>query len=162
MWAAENGTLKLDNQKNDIRGVLIQHTAVGGECCPVKAFAQRVWNLRQNKASKEELLCTFFDHLGKGSIRDDDVVKIIWVTAATLCLQEQGFLEERLDSHSLQAGGAMALKLNHADKNIIKKLGRWSNDTFLMYIHEEIGEVTKGWAQKMATSIPYHHVKGGF
>lgn len=56
----------------------------------------------------------------------------------------------------------MALKLNGADRDIIKKLGRWSSDTFLLYIHEQIGEVTKGWAQKMATSIPFHNVEGGF
>ena len=45
---AESVALKLDNQKNEIRGVLIHHTVVSGKMCPVKALARQVYHLNKH------------------------------------------------------------------------------------------------------------------
>jgi len=38
----------------------------------------------------------------------------------------------------------MSLKFAGADRDDIKKLGRWSSDTFLIYIHDLIVEYSEG------------------
>jgi hypothetical protein len=52
----------------------------------------------------------------------------------------------------------MALYLNDVDPTLIKKLGRWRSETWLTYIHNQVGELTKGLATKMARPIVFHNV----
>ena len=43
---------------------------------------------------------------------------------------KNGITSSHIGSHSLQAGGAMALAFAGADYDDIKKMGRWSSDAF--------------------------------
>jgi hypothetical protein len=52
----------------------------------------------------------------------------------------------------------MAMKLNGIDTITIKKHGRWSSNTFLEYIHEQIGAFTAGVAKQMSQYIPFHNM----
>jgi hypothetical protein len=61
-------------------------------------------------------------------------------------------------THSLRAGGAMALKLNKEDDSVIMKYGRWSSNTFLMYIHNQIGHLAEGISTKMSTPVPFLNI----
>ena len=54
----------------------------------------------------------------------------------------------------------MALHLNKCDRDTIKKQGRWSSDTFLMYIHDQISAFSKGLSKKMATPISFRNIGG--
>jgi len=56
----------------------------------------------------------------------------------------------------------MALKFAGANREDIKKLGRWSGDTFLMYIHDQIAEYSEGWTKKMAIPRSYFNLEGAF
>jgi hypothetical protein len=73
-------------------------------------------------------------------------------------LHKFGFTRQNVSSHSLRAGGAMAMKLNGIDTITIKKHGRWSSNTFLEYIHEQIGAFTAGVAERMSHFIPFHNM----
>jgi len=73
-------------------------------------------------------------------------------------LFERGYSQSRVSSHSLRAGGAMALKLNGKADSTIKIMGRWSSDTFITYIHSQIGALTVGLSVKMAREIMFHNV----
>ena len=73
-------------------------------------------------------------------------------------LGNAGFNLRRIGSHILRSGGAVNLKLNGYDHDIIKKLGRWSSNTYLHYIQNSIGELTTGVATKMATTLRFHRV----
>ena len=75
-----------------------------------------------------------------------------------LGLIAKGFNLQDVSSHSLRAGGAMALKLHGYDRDTIKKMGRWSSDTFLTYIHEQISAFSKGLAAAMAIPIAFHNI----
>ena len=74
-----------------------------------------------------------------------------------LALTKFGFTKDNVSSHSLRAGGAMAMKLNGVDAITIKKQGRWSSNTFLNYIQEQIGALTTGVAAQMSQYIPFHN-----
>ena len=52
----------------------------------------------------------------------------------------------------------MNLKLDGQDHDMIKKLGRWSSDTYLKYIQSQIGELTAGIATRMARPMRFHYV----
>lgn len=59
----------------------------------------------------------------------------------------------RIGSHSLRSGGAVALHLAGLDHTTIKKLGRWSSDTYLLYIQTQVANLTHGVASRM-TQVP--------
>jgi hypothetical protein len=73
-------------------------------------------------------------------------------------LHRYGFSKTNVSSHSLRAGGAMAMKLNGIDTITIKKHGRWSSNTFLEYIHEQIGAFTAGVSKQMSQYIPFQNM----
>ena len=58
-------------------------------------------------------------------------------------------------SNPLISGGGMSLKLHWASNTTIMKMGRWSSLTFIMYIRNQIGDISKVLAQKMSRPIPF-------
>jgi hypothetical protein len=73
---------------------------------------------------------------------------------------KKGFPPKAVSSHSLRAGGAMAMHLNNIDRDKIRKQGRWSSDTFLMYIHEQISTFSAGLSAKMSKSVGWFNIEG--
>jgi hypothetical protein len=63
-----------------------------------------------------------------------------------------------ISSHSLRAGGAMALPLNGVPDRTIQILGRWSSDTFLIHIHQQIAAFSHNLSTLMANNIIYHNI----
>ena len=123
-------------------------------------MARRVHHIYSNNGSGKDMICTYFDHLGPGVVLDSDVNKAVKVAVADLKLPTNGIPIKRVGTHSLRAGGAMALALNGATRDMIKKIGRWSSDTFLMYIHEQIAHLTHGVAEKMSQVVLFFNVEG--
>ena len=158
---ATGATLKLTNQKNGVRGSCVHHHAIRNrELCPVRALARRVHHVYANNGSGDDMVCTFFDHVGKGVVMDHDMNKLVKVAVADLKLEARGFPSTRVGTHSLRAGGAVALALSGQSPEMIKKIGRWSSDTFLMYVHEQIAHLTVGVAEGMAQTFPFSNVEG--
>jgi hypothetical protein len=54
----------------------------------------------------------------------------------------------------------MTMHLNNINRDKICKQGRWSLDTFLMYIHEKISAFFAGLALRMSTNIAWHNIDG--
>ena len=52
------------------------------------------------------------------------------------------------------------MHLNEVKHDTIHKMGRWSSDTFLMYIHEQISAFSHGLSKKMQTEIGWHNIEG--
>ena len=62
-------------------------------------------------------------------------------------------------THSLQAGRVVALALSGQNATIIKKIGRWFINTFLMYIHEQIAHLMVGVAEGIAQPL-FSNIEG--
>ena len=73
-------------------------------------------------------------------------------------LYRHGLSPKLVGSHSLRAVGAMAMYLNGVDITIIKKLGRWASDLFLMYIHKQIAALSANVSMLMSKQIAFHNV----
>jgi hypothetical protein len=73
-------------------------------------------------------------------------------------LDQAGIDPDIVGVHSLRAGGAMSLKLQGESDTTIMKQGRWSGLTFLQYIHNQIGHLSKDLSKTMATEIPFLNI----
>ena len=159
---ADGATLRLSNQKNGVRGAMIHRSAMEGIFCPVKALVRRFVHLRENKAKDDDIISSYWDHLGRGTLTDVDIRVSLRRAVILLDLGKNGITAERVGTHSLRAGGAMALLFAGATRDEIKKMGRWSSDTWLVYIHDQIAEFSEGWTKKMATPRSYFNLEGAF
>jgi len=98
---ATGATLRLSNQKNGIRGTMIHCSAMLGEFCPVKALVRRFVHLHDNNAKQTDLISSFWDHIGKGSLTDVDVCVAIRRAFILLDLQKNGITSARVGTPPL-------------------------------------------------------------
>ena len=87
-----------------------------------------------------------------------DITILIHQAAVNTNLVAQGYDLRRVGTHSLRASGVMALKLQGVGDLTIKKNGRWTGDTWLTYIHSQIGAINAGLAARMALRIHFVNV----
>ena len=159
LLTATSATIKLENTKNGTKNATVHHGAQGGAICPVAAIARRVHEAYQLDPSGNANLGTTTNRKGQTTVVSDRDVNVAVRWAAWKDgLFERGYSKSRVSSHSLRAGGAMALKLNGETDSTIKIMGRWSSDTFITYIHSQIGALTAGLSIKMAREIMFHNV----
>jgi hypothetical protein len=155
---ADSATLKISNQKNGRMGQTIHHkTSEGFNSC-VRALARRIHHILTNGGNKHSLISTYHDGDKLNTVTPDDIRRSIRRSIKTLKLHEAGLDPDLVGTHSLRAGGAMALKLNKEDDSVIMKYGRWSSNTFLMYIHNQIGHLAEGISTKMSTPVPFLNI----
>jgi hypothetical protein len=157
LMGADAVTLFLENQKNGHKGATIHHTAVDGWFCPVKALVCRVANIAsQGLGSDTPLSCA-----SPGiHVASQHIVKVVREAARLTGLTDHGYVLKRIGAHSLRASGAMAMKLNNVDAETIKKVGRWTSSTFLIYIHSQIAALNAGLAQRMVRPVYFQNVGG--
>lgn len=162
LLTADEATLRISNQKNGTRGQLIHHQGFQAKDCPVRALAHRVAHITQHTKDDRTILSTYFDAKGyKHRVTSDQMNKAVKQAIIGLNLAKTGITPDIVGSHSLRAGGAMAMKLNGIDRDTIRKMGRWSSDTFLMYVHEQIAFLSAGLAKTMSTRVPFRNVAAG-
>ena len=72
--------------------MLIHHHALSTrKQCPVRALARRVAHLHKHAADPDELLCAYFDHLGKSHVTNNDMLKLVRAAGVALQLEKKGF-----------------------------------------------------------------------
>jgi hypothetical protein len=121
--AASSFWLYIDNQKNGQRGSTMHHTATADTFCPVKALANRVNTFYQVSPLNNSLPISLV--LNANHITALDVTRAVRESMLLAGLLNLGYSPACLSAHSLHASGAMALKLNGVDGDLIMKLGRW-------------------------------------
>jgi hypothetical protein len=155
---ADAVTINLENQKNGVKGAVVHHSSSGVAAFdPVKSMARLVCEI--------QLLP---EHTQIGSFQEPDgsvqcihprqIVAALRYAALADGLPSAGYDIKRIGSHSLRSGGAVNLKLNGYGHDMIKKLGRWSSNTYLHYIQNSIGELTTGVPTCMAITLRFHRV----
>jgi hypothetical protein len=154
---ADSATICLAKTKNGVKGAVVHQEAIGGAVCPVAALARRIHNI---KSAPQSCPISMVFHRTKQPTRvsDRDITIAVRWGAVNDNLLNQGYTLERVSSHSLRAGGAMALKLAGATTDTIMRMGRWTSNTYMTYIHAQIGALTKGIAWKMSRNHTFHNV----
>jgi len=159
---ADGVALCIDNQKNGTRGeTTYQHALPGRLISVTDALARRVAAVMAatgNEASPISLLAAEDNTTGHASAKM--IRTAVRKAVRDLGLRRQGIKAEDVGSHSLKAGGAMAMKLNGCDMVQIMKAGRWTSLTFLTYIHNQIAHLGANIGQRMATHVPFFSFGG--
>ena len=159
LLSADAVTINLANQKNGQKNTTLHQEHSGlPNFSPVTSMAHLVGELQG--LPDDTPIGTFKDGSSRSQVSADAIRSLIQVGAAGDNLPARGYSLTRIGSHSLRAGGAVHLKLCGYDHDIIKKLGRWTSDTYLRYIQSQIGELTTGISQKLAATLRFHIVSG--
>ena len=159
---ADEATMRLTNQKNGQKNGLIHHEANdnGDGLCPVRALAARVSHILDNGGTQDMLLCSYWNGFRWDEITAENIGDTIKLAVVTTGLHKKGITPNDVGSHSLRAGGAMALKLNGISDTTIKKAGRWRSMAFLQYIYNQIGHLSAGVSKAMKTKVPFRNIGG--
>ena len=156
-----SATLSISNQKNGRRNQSIHQERVACTHCPILALIRRVKHIQSHTSDPSTCIGTYFSsraHKGR-IVGPTDINTAVKQAVTDLGLARNGLLASHVGSHSLRAGGAMAMHLNHISHDTIKKMGRWSSDTFLMYIHEQIAVFSKNVSTKMSRPLEFHNIQ---
>ena len=124
----------------------------------VAGLARRVHHILSNGGDESNVICDVYLNKKWISVTGSNMVHAIRESVKALNLQENGYDPDMVGAHSLRAGGAMALKLMGYNDSDIQKFGRWTSNTWQMYIHSQIGKLSDGVAAKMSTHMPFVNV----
>jgi hypothetical protein len=151
-------TMNIDNQKNGKRNQSVHHEAKQGNTCPVKALIRRLHHISSNTSAGYTIISTYYIQTAGKVLRATDINSVIKAAVIRLDLQQYGFYPDQISSHSLRAGGVMALHLNHQSSATIRLMGRWSSNTFLDYIHSQIAAFSTGLSTAMSENILFNNI----
>eukprot|EP00957_Ditylum_brightwellii_P200375 15276122-Ditylum_brightwellii.AAC.1 len=86
------------------------------------------------------------------------MINTIKEAVTRLELHEAGIDPDLVGVHFLRAGGVMALKLSGEADTTIMKQERWTSLTFLQYIHNQKGYLSKDLTKKMSTPVLFLNI----
>jgi hypothetical protein len=147
-------------QKNGKKGAVIHQEALFEPHCPVQSLARRVIHILAFPSDLTTPLSVYFTHGHLRHVLASHINSTVKASVCALKLHICGFSANLVSSHSIRAGGAMAMKLNGENRDTICKHGCWSSDTFLMYIHKQIAAFSSGISKRMSRHIPFINLKG--
>jgi hypothetical protein len=153
-------TLRISNQKNGRRNQTIHHEATNTLTCPIAALARRVHHIATHTQDPTTMIGTYFTspkHPAQ-QVTPGEITAALRNTTNVLGLDKYNIHPGDVSTHSLRAGGAMALHLGGASAHTIQILGRWSSDTFLLYIHQQIAAFSAGLSTAMSATPISHNV----
>ena len=157
LLSADSATICIANTKNGTKGAVVHHEAFGGPLCPVAALARRVANIGPG-LDKCAINKVYHANGCTTTVTDRDIGTAVRWGASCDGLLAKGYTLNRISSHSLRAGGAMAMKLSGLSDSTIMRVGRWTLLTYLTYIHTQIGALTAGVAWRMSTAFIFQNV----
>jgi hypothetical protein len=134
---ADGATMKLDNQENGWKGVCVYQEANGEDhLCPVKALGQRFLHIQQHGGTVKTFLSAYWAKDIRADVMAEHISKKALKSAATELHYptNKGIPITRINTHSLQSGGANALALPGYSDTQIQKMGHWRGATFTRWM----------------------------
>lgn len=140
--------LKFSTQKNGIKNEIIGLTCTGQpNASPVKAVIRRVAHLRQNGATRDTKLFTYYDAKGVQKRVTDRMLSQHLKLAAHML-----GLDISPNAGALRATGATALLQGKVSTGLIKLIGRWRSDEVFRYLHTQSATLMDPFSNLMIES----------
>ncbi len=125
LLTADSATICIAHTKNGTKEAVVHHKAFRGPICPVAALAWRIANMQGRPALGS--LSSIYHASGQVTrVSDRDIGIAIRWGATSDRLLTRGYTLQCISSHSLRAGGAMAMKLSGASDSTIMRVGQWT------------------------------------
>jgi hypothetical protein len=159
---ADGATMKLDNQKNGWKGVCVYQEANGNEyLCPVKALGRRFLHLQLHGGTGKMSLSSYWAKGIKAYVMDEHISRALKSAAMELQYPtNKGIPITRINTYSLQSGGANALALAGYSDTQIQKMDHWRGATFKEYIREELACYARGMSRDMKHKFNFVNIAG--
>ena len=162
LYKAVDASIRIPNQKNGTKGQTLHQQCTQSMHSPIKSLARRVHHIMSTGGNNEAVHIFKHSnptHVAWQTITADHINNTLKQGADSHGLYKlYNYEKSDISSHSLRAGGAMALHLNGCTDTTIQKLGRWKSKTFLMYIHEQISAFANGLSIKMSKHVPFRAI----
>ena len=157
---ADAVSITFRKQKNRDDGTTItQHRNLNldnDELCPVRALGELVGRIRQygettNVKWKEATINAFprEDGTGLTGITSKTVLQKLRQAVAEIGGSRLGYDADRVGTHSIRSGAAMAMFLAGVPVETIQLIGRWRSRSFMRYLRIQVPDITKNVASKM-------------
>lgn len=88
--------------------------------CPVQALVRLVQHVLSNGGTTKMLLCDYYENESWSLVTSNDMISLVYASVKALKLHKNGIDTNLVGSHSLHAGGAMAMTLRNHPKATIK------------------------------------------
>jgi hypothetical protein len=127
--------------------------------CPVQAAATIVRRIKSYLGANHDTpisaiwMCGRIKHITSTQIRNalQDAVKAIGEDTLHI-------LVDKIGTHSIRSGAAMAMFLGGCPVFLIMMIGCWSSNAFLRYIHKQVEEFNHDVSQRMLTHMFHKHI----
>jgi hypothetical protein len=125
--------------------------------CPVRAWVRIIQRIRHRKHDTTTSVNTFYEKSKKCyyKISQADTIKILR-DSVNREPHRYPYRAERIGSHSIRSGAAMALYMADCPAHMIMILGRWCSDAFLLYLRPQVIEATNNLSKRMMQVVDYH------
>ncbi len=122
---ADGATMKLNNQKNQGKGICIYQEANGDNyLCPVKALGQRFLHLCLHGSTGKTFLSSYWTKETKVDVTAENISRALKSTMAELQYPtNKGIPISKINTHYLRSSGANALALAGYWDTHIQKTG---------------------------------------
>ena len=108
------------------------------------AILQRLYNAHLSRDFQNHIISLFVTSNGElQAVSARTITNALKKSVRLLKLEEVGVHASLVSIHSLRSGGATVMHLNGIPDTIIEKMGRWSSDTFLIYMQEQLSIFSK-------------------
>jgi hypothetical protein len=154
-------SITFEFQKKDTRNdTITQHRSGDKLLCPVLIWAKIVRRILSYPGSNNSTQVNAYltDNNKILHIKGSDLLKRLRQAATVIGQQKLGFTPDQLGLHSARSGAAMVMYLAGVPVFTIMLLGRWSSDAFLLYIHKQVQEFSKGISQQMITNEYFFNI----
>ena len=157
---ADGATLRLMDQKNGWKNVCIHQQSNGKPLKnPVVALAMIVNDIMSFTNDRTEWLSAFQDGGRTQHVIAKDISSALKFAATKLDYPNERIIPiDRIDTHSIRAGGANALSLMGYKEHQIQKMGRWRGKTFKEYISDCLSNFTDGMSKAMSTPLKFVNI----
>jgi hypothetical protein len=154
--------MKLDNQKNEWKGVCVYQEANNNPThCPIRALGQRYLHLCANGASKKTVISAYFHDGKRIDVTSDQISSALKLAARALEYPNiKGIPIERINTHSLRSAGANALALAGYSDTQIQKMGRLRGATFKEYVQNKLACFSSAMSRDTKTKFGFVNVSG--
>lgn len=151
LQAATHTSLTFTDQKNGVRGEVVNHSRSGSPLtCPVLAIIRRIVHLREHHAPLDMPLASYYSDINnrRYAVSAKNITDTLRASVHALG-PHLGFLPGDISARSLRAGGATALLCADVDDQKIRMLGRWQSDAMMRYLHLQAQPVMRHFARLM-------------
>ena len=129
--------------------------------CPLKAWANTVSRISEYPGTTRDTPVNVY-MCGKRFLQISDKSVIQSLRSAVHLIGEEslGFKASEVGTHSIRAGGAMAMYLAHPQipTYTIQLIGRWRSDAFLKYIRKQVKQFTAHISNSMVENEGFSHI----